>query len=91
MRYVLHKVNSWLVAADDPMAPKGVVKLRVDKIDKKTKQFHKQAEKEIQEAQGRIPSSPEASTWIRCKQAYESWLQYKLGKIRNRSNLRWSA
>jgi hypothetical protein len=90
--YVRHKVNSRLVAADDPMVPKEVVKERVDKIDAEMKQFRKRAEKKCRKLKsGRIPFTPEASIWIRRKQVYESLLKYKQGRIRNRSNLRRTA
>ena len=90
--YIRHKVNTRLVAADDPNVPKEVVKERLDKLDEEMKQFRKRAEKKCRKLKsGRIPFSPEASIWIRRKQVYESLLRYKLGKIRNRSNLRRSA
>jgi hypothetical protein len=90
--YVRHKVNTRLVAADDPNAPREVVKARVDKIDKETKQLRKRAEKKCRKLKsGRIPFSLEASIWIRRKQVYELLLRYKRGKIRNRSNLRRTA
>lgn len=71
--YICHKVNRRQVAADDPNVPKEVVKQQVDKLDEETKQFRKRAEKKCRKLKlGRVPSSPEAFIWIRCKQVYES-------------------
>ena len=40
---------------------------------------------------GRIPFSPEASIWIQRHQVYESLLHRIQHKIKNWSNLRWTA
>ncbi|KAL7478009.1 hypothetical protein ACHAWX_000322, partial [Stephanocyclus meneghinianus] len=56
MLYIRHTVNSRLVAADDPVAPKELVKIRVNKIDEETKQFCKRAEMNCRKLKsGHIP------------------------------------
>ena len=55
-------------------------------------QFMKHAAKKCRKLKnGRICFSPESVNWIKREQIYNSLLQYKLGKNKNRGNLKRAA
>jgi hypothetical protein len=62
---------------------------RLNKIDRESKELMKNAEKTCHCIKsGRIPFSPETILWIWRALVYRSLLQYHLGLIRNRGNLK---
>ncbi len=65
---------------------------RLNKIDRESKELMKNAEKTCQRIKsGRIPFSPEAALWIQHSLVYCSLLQYHLGLIHKRGNLKQQA
>ena len=87
-----HQLNSKLVQAQKTSQTVQELRERVDKIDRDSKQYMLHAEKTCRKMKsGRIPFSPEAAVWIRRRQAYESLLKLKAGRIRNKSNCKRAA
>ena len=87
-----HNVIQRVGPAHESSPFKQVVKEKLDRIDAESRQYMRGAEKRCQRIKsGRIPFSPESSTWIRRAQVYRSILRYHAGKIRNRGNLRRAA
>jgi hypothetical protein len=65
---------------------------KVTTVDKDSLQFMKHAAKKCRKLKnGRICFSPEPVNWIKREQIYNSLLQYKLGKNKNRGNLKRAA
>ena len=87
-----HQLNSKLVQAQKTSQTVQELRERVDKIDRDSKQYMLHAEKTCRKMKsGRIPFLPEAAVWIRRRQAYESLLKLKAGRIRNKSNCKRAA
>jgi len=65
---------------------------KVAKVDKDCLQFMKHAAKKCRMLKnGRICFSSESVIWTKCEQVYNSLLQYRLGKSKNRGNLKRAA
>jgi hypothetical protein len=71
--------------------PGNKMKKQLDKIDAKSKQCMKNAEKKCQRIKSGILFSPESATWICCLQVYHSLLGFLQGRGCNRGNLRCAA
>ena len=91
-KIVEHRLNSRLLKAERQCTSNEELRKEMDKIDADSKQYMLHAEKKCRKMKsGRIPFSPEASVWIRRRQAYESLLKLKDKKIRNKSNCKRAA
>ncbi len=89
---IRHRLIKHLGRAHEGCRSKREFRCRVNKIDHKSKELMKHAEKVCRWIKsGRIPFSPEAALWIRCAQVYRLLLRYHLGLIRNRGNLKQRA
>ena len=66
---------------------------RFEQLDKDSGQFMVRAEKKCRKFKtGRIPFSPESvMSWIKRKQIYQSLLEYRLGKRKNKGTLKRAA
>ena len=65
---------------------------KVTKVDKDSLQFMKHAAKKCRKLKnGRICFSSESVIWTKREQVYNSLLQYRLGKSKNRGNLKRAA
>lgn len=91
-QYIVHKMNTRLAKTVESSTSQEDLTDALNKLDREGAQYRRHAEKKCRRIKsGRIPFSPEAAIWIRRKQVFESLLRYKLGKLRNRSNLRRTA
>lgn len=91
-KIVEHRLNSRLLKVERECGTTAELRVALDKIDADSKQYMLHAEKKCRKMKsGKIPFSPEASVWIRRRQAYESLLKLKDRKIRNKSNCKRAA
>jgi hypothetical protein len=77
-----------MVAAASSSESKEAISAKLNMLDWEGETYMKHAEKKCYQLKlGRIPFSPEASSWIRQCQVYWSLLRWHARKIRNRGNL----
>ena len=89
---VSHCLTERMVDAHNAISSIVLVKEIIEIIDQECVQYMHHAERKCCRIKyGRIPFSPDSSIWVRRCQVYCSILGYHDGKIRNRSNLKWSA
>ena len=87
-----HRLTERMVAAHNVSSSIVLVKERIDIIYQEGVQYMHHAEHTFRRIKsGCITFSPDSSIWIRSCQVYLSVIRYHAGKIRNRSNLKWSA
>ena len=87
-----HRLTERMVAAHNESSSIVLVKERIDIIYQEGVQYMHHAEHTFRRIKsGCITFSPDSSIWIRSCQVYLSVIRYHAGKIRNRSNLKWSA
>jgi hypothetical protein len=81
-----------MVAAASSAKPKEAISAKLSKLDEEGEAYKKQAKKQCCRLKsGCIPFSPEALSWIRHCQVYQSLLQWHTRKIQNMGNLKCMA
>ena len=87
-----HRLTERMVPVHNASSIIVLVKERIDIIYQEGVQYMHHAEHKCHRIKsGHITFPPNSSIWIRFCQVYHSILRYRNGKIRNRSNLKWSA
>ena len=87
-----HKIVERVGQAHENSTSKASLKIKLDEIDEEQKYYILHAEKKSRRIKsGRIPFSPDSSKWISRAQVYRSILRLHAERIRNKSNLKWSA
>jgi hypothetical protein len=87
-----HRLIEKLGMAHTMGTSKEDIQTRINQVDEEAVQYMTHAEQKCRRLKsGRICFSPESVLWIKREQIYRSLMEYKLGKRKNRGNLKQAA
>ncbi len=87
-----HRLIKKLGEAHSGSTDREGIRSKIGKVDERSMQFMKHAEKKCRRLKsGRISFSPESVIWIKREQIYKSLMEYQRDRNKNRGNLKRAA